>query len=262
MVPWQSALIGLIEGLTEFLPVSSTGHIMIASELMGIGEDGADKHFQTTFDVVIQLGAILAVVVLYWRSLLVDRQVMLRVAVAFIPTGILGFLFFKQVKAMLEMVDIVLWSLAIGGVFLILFERFHGERPGARDGVAQIPLWKAACIGVIQSVSMVPGVSRSAATVLGGLALRLNRRTSVEFSFLLAVPTMAAASAYKLYKDGADLKPDHWLLLLIGFAVSFVVALATVHGLLRFVRTHTFAPFGFYRIAAALGFAYLLFWRV
>jgi undecaprenyl-diphosphatase len=261
MTEWQSALIGLVEGLTEFLPISSTGHIMIVSDLLGLGSDESQKPFLKLFDIVIQFGAILAVLLPFWRSLLVDRQTMLRVAVGFIPTGILGFLLYKHINALLDRVDVVLWSFAIGGVVIILFERFHGERPGARDGVAKIALWQAACIGLIQSLAMIPGVSRSAATVLGGLGLRLTRKTSVEFSFLLAVPTLGVASAYKIYKEGAALSPDHWSLLLIGLVVSFIAALLTVQWLLRFVKTHTFAPFGVYRILAALGFAYLLFWR-
>jgi undecaprenyl-diphosphatase len=258
MTELQAALLGLVEGLTEFLPISSTGHLMIADRLLDLPESSFNK----TFEIVIQFGAILAVVALYWRTLLVDRRVLLRVVTAFIPTGILGFVLYKFVtQILLKEIPVVLWSFAIGGAIIILFERFHGERRGARDGLGNISLWQAAAIGLIQSLAMIPGVSRSAATVLGGLSLGVTRRTSVEFSFLLAVPTLGAASAYTLYKERGELEGGHWALLSIGFIVSFVVAWVTVKFMLRFIQTHTFAPFGVYRIVAALFFAYWLYGR-
>jgi len=254
----EAALLGLVEGLTEFLPISSTGHLMIADRLLALEE----SNFMRTFEIVIQFGAILAVVLLYWRTLLINRVVLVRVVTAFVPTGLLGFVLYRIVKEVfLKSLPLVLWSLAIGGVVIILFEKLHGERRDARRELGQVTPWQAVGIGIFQALAMIPGVSRSAATVLGGLTLGVGRKASVEFSFLLAVPTMAAASGYTLYKEGADFSADQWNLLLIGFVVSFAVAVATVQFMLRFIKTHTFAPFGVYRIAAAMFFAYWLYWR-
>jgi undecaprenyl-diphosphatase len=254
----QAAILGIVEGLTEFLPISSTGHLMIAGELMHLEDDS----FHKTFDIAIQSGAILAVVFLYWRALLVDRQILLRVIVAFVPTGILGFLLYKTVtEVFLKSIPLVLWSFALGGAVLIGFERDHGERRGAREGMQNLTFLQAVGIGLFQALAMVPGVSRSAATVVGGLTLGVTRRTSVEFSFLLAVPTMLAATGYSLYKKGSEFSADHWNLLLIGFGVSFVVAVLAVQFMLQYIKKHTFIPFGYYRIAAALFFGYWLYWR-
>jgi undecaprenyl-diphosphatase len=259
MTDLDAALLGLVEGLTEFLPVSSTGHLMIAARLLGYDSEEA---FPASFNIIIQFGAILAVVVLYWRRLLVDKDVMLRVGVAFIPTGILGFLLYKVVKEVfLKEIRIVLWSLFLGGIVLIVFELLHGERKQAVNDLKKIPLWKAAVIGVFQALAMIPGVSRSAATVVGGLTLGIDRRTSVEFAFLLAVPTMLVATGYDLYKSGHAFSADQWQVLAIGFAVSFVVGMAAVVFMLRFVKTHTFVTFGVYRIAAALLFGWWFYWR-
>jgi undecaprenyl-diphosphatase len=254
-------LLGIVEGLTEFLPISSTGHMMITSKLLGI-EEG---EFVKSFEISIQVGAILAVMVLYWRTLVQDRAVAMRVAAAFVPTGILGFVMYKIVKEVfLKSIPLVLWSFAIGGVVLILFETLHGERKQAREGLRNISYWQAAVIGVFQALAMIPGVSRSAVTVIGGLTVGIQRKTAVEFAFLLAVPTMLAATAYDLYKtqqEGGAFEIEHWQLLAVGFVVSYVVAMLTVQFLLRFVKTHTFAPFGVYRILAALGFGWWLYWR-
>jgi undecaprenyl-diphosphatase len=251
----EAALLGLIEGLTEFLPISSTGHLMIAGALLG-----HEDEFAKSFEIAIQLGAILAVVVLFWRDFFVERAVLLRVIAAFLPTGILGFALYRVVKdILLKSVPVVLWSFAIGGVVLIVFELAHGERKEATDDLHEIPWWKAAVIGVFQALAMIPGVSRSAATVVGGLTLGLSRRTSVEFAFLLAVPTMLAATVYDLYKSGSAFSADQWSVLAVGFVVSFAVALLAVAFMLRFIKTHTFIPFGVYRILAAVGFGYWLY---
>jgi undecaprenyl-diphosphatase len=255
----DAALLGLVEGLTEYLPVSSTGHLMITARLLGHESEDA---FPASFTIIIQLGAILAVVALYWRRLLVERDVLLRVIVAFVPTGILGFLLYPVVKGVfLKSVELVLWSLFIGGIVLIVFETWHGERKGATADLPKIPLWKAAIIGVFQALAMIPGVSRSAATVLGGLTLGIDRRTSVEFAFLLAVPTMLVATAYDLHKSGSSFSGAQWQVLALGFAVSFIVGMASVVFMLRFIKTHTFVSFGVYRIAAALFFGWWFFWR-
>lgn len=247
----KALLLGVVEGFTEFLPISSTGHLILAEKLLARMPPPVPESFK----IAIQLGAILAVVALYWRSLLVDGPVMLRVAVAFVPTAVLGLVFYRVVKQLLGSEEVVLWALAVGGALLILFEWLHGERPGATDEVKGITFVQAFLIGVCQAAAFVPGVSRAAATVVGGLALGLRRRTVVEFSFLLAVPTMAAATGYDLYKSADTFSGADVQFLLVGLVTSFVVALLAVRFLLRFITTHTFIPFGVYRIAAAL-----LFW--
>ena len=246
----HSIILGVVEGITEFLPVSSTGHLILASALLGI----AQTDFQKTFEIVIQLGAILAVVVLYWRAFL-NIEVLKRVAVAFIPTGIIGLALYKVVKTYLLGNDaVVLWALGLGGVALIVFEYIHTEKEHARASILEISYTQAALIGLFQSLAIVPGVSRSAATIVGGLLVGLKRRTIVEFSFLLAVPTMLAASGLDLLKTSAAFTGGELAQLAVGFVVAFIVALFSIRFLLQYVRTHTFVPFGIYRIAVALAF--------
>jgi undecaprenyl-diphosphatase len=255
---FYAALFGLIEGLTEFLPVSSTAHLMLTTDLLRFQPSESHK----TFEIVIQLGAILAVVVLYWRALFVEWAVMLRVAIAFFPTGLLGLVLHDVIKRyLLESIDVALWSLAVGGVIIIVFEWLHRDRPDAAAALSKITYRQAFIIGVCQALAMVPGVSRSAATVLGGLAVGVKRRTSVEFSFLLAVPTMVAASGYTMYKqikEERGLTLDQAQFLAVGFVISFLVAVVAIRFLLGFVKTHTFLPFGVYRILLVLAFVVLL----
>ncbi|HTM68858.1 MAG TPA: undecaprenyl-diphosphatase UppP [Candidatus Binatia bacterium] len=253
MHPLIAAVLGVVEGLTEFLPVSSTGHLILASRLLGL----AQTEFVKSFEIAIQLGAIMAVVVLYRRTLFGDIEAMKRVIVGFIPTGILGLVLYKVVKRYLLGSDAtVLWALFLGGIVLIAFELLHKSAPGKDDDadVRKITYRQALVIGACQSLAMVPGVSRSAASVVGGLAQGIDRRTTVRFSFLLAVPTMLAATGLDLVKSRAAFASVDYVALAIGTAVSFVVALAAVKFLLKYVRTHTFIPFGVYRIAAALAF--------
>ena len=250
---WYQALIfGIVEGLTEFLPVSSTGHLILTARLLGLEQ----TDFIKTFEIAIQLGAILAVVVMYWRSLFVDRAAALRVLVAFIPTAVIGFVLYKFIKQyLLSSEEVVLWSMLIGGILLVLFDRFHRERPGALEDIAHAPLLSAFWVGVIQALAVIPGVSRSAATILGGLALGFHRKAIVEFSFLLAVPTIFAATALDVIKNREALAASDLNMLLLGGGVSFVVAILAIKLFIRFVQKHSLAWFGVYRIVAAL-----LFW--
>lgn len=244
-----SVILGIVEGFSEFLPISSTGHLILTGRLLGLEE----SEFVKSFEIAIQLGAILSVVVLYWRTLLVDREVIKRVAVSFLPTGIIGFVLYKLIKTvLLGSSTVVLWSLLIGGIVIIFFERFHKEKEGATGELAEMTYRQAFLIGVFQSLAVIPGVSRSAATIIGGLILDMKRRTIVEFSFLLAVPTMLAATAYDLYKNGANFSLAEYHLLVIGFVTAFVVALLSIKFLIRFVQTHTFIAFGVYRIALVI----------
>lgn len=201
----QAVLLGIVEGLTEFLPVSSTAHLMLTASLLGKKPD----EFLKTFEIAIQPGAILAVLTLYWRKLLVEWETAKRVAVAFVPTAVLGVLCYKTIKSvLLESHYVALAALALGGMFLILFEKLHREKPQANADLAKVSLLHCVIIGCCQAFAFVPGVSRSAATILGGLILGWERRAAVEFSFLLAVPTMLAATAYDLYRSTSHNTPQ------------------------------------------------------
>lgn len=253
---FESFLLGAIEGFTEFLPISSTGHLILATELLGISSTEAVR----SFHIFVQLGAILAVVVLFWRKFL-DRNVVLRLIVGFIPTGILGFIFYPLVKGyLLGNSMVVVAALFLGGVALIVFERFYKEPEEAQTDLAKLPFKTAAIVGLFQSLAMIPGVSRSAATIVGGLLLGMKRTAIVEFSFLLAVPTMIAATGYDLYKTAAVFGEADIASLAVGFVTSFVVALLSMRLLLSFVRKHTFVPFGIYRIIIAVLFVLIIIW--
>jgi undecaprenyl-diphosphatase len=232
------------------LPISSTGHLILTSRLLGI----LPTDFVKSFEIIIQLGAIGAIIALYWRRLLIDWEVMKRIVVGFIPTAVLGLIFYKTIKEFLGSNTVVLWALGIGGLLLILFEIFHREGPEPEGDVALISYKKAFLIGIFQAFAFIPGVSRAAATIIGGLALGLRRTVAVEFSFLLSAPTMLAASALDIYKNGAAFSGGEFGLLAIGFITAFVVAIAAVKFLLRFIKTHTFIPFGIYRIALSVLF--------
>jgi undecaprenyl-diphosphatase len=252
-----AVILGIVEGISEFLPISSTGHLILASSLLGLD---ADSDFLKSFNIAIQVGAILSVVVLYWRDLLVKRAVILRVIVAFLPTGVIGLTLYKLIKSyLLGSTSVVLWSLALGGLFLIVFEYLHKDKEQAPARPEDITYRQAFIIGLFQSLAMVPGVSRSASTIVGGLVLGLPRKTIVEFSFLLAAPTMAAATAYDLLKSGPLFSADQFMFLAVGFVMSFVVALLSIQFLLRFIQTHTFIPFGVYRIVLVAAWAAFLY---
>ena len=248
-------ILGIVQGISEFLPISSTGHMILVSHLMGL------KHteFLKSFEIAIQVGTILSVVVLYWRSLLVDFEVIKRLVVAFIPTGVLGLTLYKLIKGyLLGSETVVLCSLLIGGIFIIAFEYWYREKEDATSEIREISYKNAVIIGLFQSIAMIPGVSRSASTILGGLWLGLKRKTIVEFTFLLAVPTMMAATGYDLIKSGSQFSFDQIQYLLIGFVTAFVVALLTIKFLLQFIKTHTFIPFGIYRIVLVVFWFLLL----
>lgn len=249
----DSVILGVIEGFSEFLPISSTGHLVLASDLLGISGDS----FTKSFEIAIQLGAILSVIVLYGRSRFLDPEILKRLVVAFVPTGVIGFLFYKTVKHLLGSPEVVVWSLFIGGAILVLFERWHKERSDAAGDLAVMPYGTAMKLGLFQAISIIPGVSRSGATILGGLLLGMKRESIVEFSFLLAVPTMIVATGYDLLKNAGSFASAQWDLLLVGSVVSFLVAILAIRFLTGFVRTHTFIPFGIYRMIAA--FLFFLF---
>ena len=251
----DAVILGVVEGLTEFLPISSTAHLILTSRLLAIPESG----FLASFVIVIQLGAISCVVLLFGRTIVWDLETMKRVAVAFVPTAVIGFALYSVLKAyLLESLGLIAWTLLIGGIILVVFEYWHRGREDAvhTTPLAQLPYMKAFLIGCAQAIAIVPGVSRAGATILGGLALGMGRKEIVEFSVLLAVPTMLAATGYDLLKAGPSFSIDEWQLA-IGFLVSFIAAYAAIRVFIRFVQTHTFSAFGWYRIV--LGIVLLAF---
>lgn len=256
MEPLHAALYGIVEGVTEFLPISSTGHLMLLREFLGI----QGTEFVKSFEIAIQLGAILAVIVLYPRRFFVERDAQARILAALLPTLILGALAYPIVKRLQsdEMIFLVPVMLVIGGFVLLFFERF--VRPKEGRGISEMPFSTALAIGVLQSISFIPGVSRAGATIVSAMALGMKKEDAVEFSFLLAAPTMLAATSLDLLTHFSEFSSTDALTLLIGFGVSFLVAMAAITFLIRFVTNHSFALFGIYRIVAGLMlfFAFIL----
>jgi undecaprenyl-diphosphatase len=250
----HALLYGIVEGIGEFLPISSTGHLILLSTILR--ESQTD--FVKTFEIVIQLGAILAAVVLYAKRLLTNWRLLGKVIVAFIPTGIIGLAVYHLVKTyLLGNQNIVLIALLLGGIALIVFEYWYARRivQGSTADLSQLTYGQAFFVGLIQVVSFIPGVSRSAATIVGGMLMGVNRAVIVEFSFMLAIPTMAAATGLDLLKTGWQFSHAEWMALAVGLFASFIVALFAIRWLIRFVKSNTFTPFGVYRIAASI-----LFW--
>ena len=247
----NSVILGIIEGITEFLPISSTAHLILGADLLKI----AESEFLKSFEIIIQTGAILAVIVYYFKKLL-DIEVIKRLIVAFIPTGIIGLTVYKIVKEyFLGNVSVVLWSLFVGGVLMVLIEKFYFKEKMAKEvDVRDISYKNCLLIGLFQSVAVIPGVSRSAATIIGGMSLGLSRQTIVEFSFLLAVPTIMAASILDIYKNMDTFQSGDFSILGIGFVASFISALLAIKFLLNYVKKHDFTLFGVYRIVLVLCF--------
>lgn len=248
----HAILLAIIEGLTEFLPVSSTGHMIIGSSLIGIASDP----FTKMFTVAIQFGAILSVIVLYWKRFMPEKQALreslrfyTKLMVAFVPAAVLGFALNDFIDAMLERVDIVGYALVLGGIFFLFVDKLFHKNEEALD--QQLGYLSALKIGFFQTIAMIPGVSRSAATIIGGLTQNLNKRTAAEFSFFLAVPTMFAATAYKMlkfYGDGGAFGSNEITLLVIGNVVAFIVAILAIKTFINFLTRHGFKVFGYYRI--------------
>jgi undecaprenyl-diphosphatase len=259
----EAIVLAIVEGITEFLPISSTGHMIIVQKLMGV----ESSDFVRLFTVGIQLGAILSVVVLYWKKFIDPLKhhpkteqsgifqrmehkfrFYLKLFVAFIPAVIFGLLFKKQIDAMLENVVVVAVSLVLGGVVLLFVDKwFKGE--GNDEGASYTSAFK---IGFFQVLAMVPGVSRSAATIIGGLTQKLSRKAAAEFSFFLAVPTMFAATSYELLQSYKLIQPSDWPIFILGNVVAFVVALIAIKGFIAYLTKHGFKMFGYYRIVVGL----------
>jgi undecaprenyl-diphosphatase len=249
-------ILGIVEGVTEFIPVSSTGHLILATELLGF-----DAEKWAAFNVIIQLGAILAIVVLYWRTFWAVLEGLIRknpmswrfvrnILIGFLPSAILGFLLINKIELLLGNAVVVAWAFIVGGVAIIIIERLVKRTDIV--GVAEMPLKTVIGVGLIQCLSMIPGVSRSGATILGGLSLGVERRTAAEFSFFLAIPTMLGATTLELVKHHDTLMAGASGIGLgtvaVGFAVSFVVAIVVVRAFVHYISRHGFTPFAWYRI--------------
>jgi undecaprenyl-diphosphatase len=249
MTTTEAIILGIVEGITEFLPVSSTGHMIISSSLMGI----VNESFTKAFTVAIQFGAILAVIALYWKRFFKTVDFYYKLLIAFLPAAIMGLLFNKLIDRMLGNVYVVGASLLLGGIILLFVDKWfkHSEEEPDKE----ISKRTALTVGLFQVVSMIPGVSRSAATIIGGLTRNLNRKTAAEFSFFLAVPTMFGATCLKLFyyfKEEGGLHPGDIKLLVIGNVIAFVVALLAIKTFITFLTKHGFKLFGYYRIAVGL----------
>nr|WP_294849585.1 undecaprenyl-diphosphate phosphatase [uncultured Sphingomonas sp.] len=249
-------ILGVVEGLTEYLPVSSTGHLILATELMGY-----DANKWALFNVAIQPGAILAIVVLYWRTFWDVFTGLFRkdpqswrfvrnIAVAFVPAVVLGLAFGDQIETMLGSATIVAWSLIIGGIAILVIEKL--AKPQECGGVANVTLKQSLVVGLVQCLAMIPGVSRSGATILGAMAMGVDRKTAAEFSFFLAVPTLTGATVLQLVKHHDQIQPGMVGNILIGSLVSFIVAIVVVKSFIAIIQRFGFAPFAWYRIAAGL----------
>jgi undecaprenyl-diphosphatase len=241
----QAIILAVIEGITEFLPISSTGHMIIGSSVMGIAADP----FVKAFTVAIQFGAITSVIVLYWKRFWQSFKFYFVLAVAFIPAAVIGFLLNDYIDALLERVDVVGWMLIAGGVVLLFVDKWFAHT--IESGSTSVSYPRGLKIGLFQCIAMVPGVSRSAATIIGGLAAGLNRRTAAEFSFFLAIPTMLAATVYKLatlHFNGNTFGSDQIVLLAVGNIVAFLVAMAAIKLFIDYLARHGFRIFGYYRI--------------
>lgn len=255
----QAIILAIIEGLTEFLPVSSTGHMIIGSVAMGI----ASHPFVKVFTVAIQFGAILSVLVLYWRRFLQNWEFYLRLLVAFLPAAVFGLLLKKWIDQLLENIVVVAVALIAGGVIFLLIDGWFKDKARRDTSVDDITLPKALRIGLFQVISMVPGVSRSAATVIGGLSQGLSPTTAAEFSFFLAVPTMFAATCKSLWdyiKEGGSFTSEEVFLLGAGNLMAFVVAMIAIKAFIQFLTRHGFKVFGYYRIA--MGALILVLWAM
>lgn len=247
----EAIVLSIVEGITEFLPISSTGHLILFASLLNIEQ----TEFVKSFEIIVQLGAILAVIFLYLPTLLKNKTLWIKVLIAFLPSAVIGLIFYQFIKEMLlgnEVVTII--TMFLGGVVLIFYDKY-AKASESLKGISDLTYKDSFIIGIFQSFSIIPGVSRSASTIIGGLLKGYDKSFAVEFSFLLAIPTMFAATGLDLIKSSINFSPYEYQLLGIGILVSFLTALIAIKFFLKFVKEHSFAVFGFYRVVLALIFA-------
>ena len=261
----KAALVGLVEGLTEFLPVSSTGHLILTGALLGMTDDKSK-----VFDIAIQTGAILAVIIVYWQRLSGAvlglgsseraRRFVLNVTIGFLPAAVIGFFVYKSIKKFLFNAPVVAAAFIVGGLIILWVEKRANPAPPRITDVDEMTPWDALKVGFVQCLGMIPGTSRSGATIIGGMLLGLSRKAATDFSFFLAIPTLVAAGGYSLWKERALLSMADLPFFAVGFFVSFIAAWFCVRWLLRYVSTHNFVPFAWYRIVFG-GIVLLTAWQ-
>lgn len=245
MTVFDSIILGIIEGFTEFLPISSTGHLIVASEFLGLEQTNLNK----AFEIIIQFAAILAVILTYPSKFTFKHfDLWTKVFIAFLPIAVLGYTFSEQVKAMFN-IEIVAWMFIIGGIIFLIVEKFYKEDETHTLDVENVTYKQALWIGIAQIFALIPGTSRAGASIIGAMLVGLNRKTSAEFSFLLAFPVMCATTAYDLLKHYEELFiTSNFINLAVGFIISFIVAFLTIKLFLKFLESFTFVAFGVYRI--------------
>jgi len=241
---FQAIIIGIIEGFTEFLPISSTGHMIVASKFLGVSQDALTK----AYEVIIQFAAILAVMLIYREKVTLKKiDLWQKLFIAFLPLAVVGFIFKDQIK-MLFTIEVVASMFIIGGILFLLLEYFYEEKEWHISDVEKVSYKQALWVGIAQIFSLIPGTSRAGATIVGGLLAGLDRKTSAEFSFLLAIPVMAAVTGYDLLKHYQDFADANWGAFIAGFITAFIVAYLTIKLFLAFIQRFTFVAFGIYRI--------------
>ena len=251
----QAIIIAIVEGITEFLPISSTGHMIITQSILGVPY----TDFVKAFTVNIQFGAILSVIILYWKRFFQSLNFYYKLFVAFIPAAVLGFLLGDYIDMLLENVVVVAVSLVVGGVILLFVDNWFKNSDEKQKDISYLQALK---IGFFQCIAMIPGVSRSAATIVGGMSQKLSRKHAAEFSFFLAVPTMFAASAYKLLKTYEVFDASNIKVLIVGNVVAFIVAMVAIKGFITFLTKYGFKAFGYYRIIVGLLILILLAFNI
>ena len=256
----HTVFLGIVEGLTEFLPISSTAHLDIVRALLGI--EATD--FVKSFEIIIQLGAILAVVILYWKKIFRSWLYFRNIVIAFIPTGIIGFLLYKIIKSFLlgnNKIEII--TLFLGGLIILYFEYRKKKNivPDSNKSIEELSVRELITLGVAQALAVMPGVSRSGAVIVAGRIMKISAPVITEFSFILAIPTMLAATLYDVYRSGVNITGSEWGTIALGFIVSFIVALIVVKWFINYVKNHSFSIFGWYRIIFSILVFLILFLR-
>ncbi|WP_297194138.1 undecaprenyl-diphosphate phosphatase [uncultured Campylobacter sp.] len=256
MQNFNAFILGVVEGLTEFLPISSTGHMILSANILGLN---LQDDFWSSFIVVIQLGSILAVIFVFWQRLIKGLDIWLKICIGFIPTGCIGFLASFFVENLFNGY-VVATMLILGGIVFIVIELYHKKKSHTINSLEEVSIKHAVCIGIIQCLAMIPGTSRSGASIVGGLLLGLNRKVATEFSFLIALPTMIVATAYSVYKNPDLFSNSNELLpLSIGFVTAFIIAFFVIKLFLKFISKFDFIPFAIYRIFLGFIFFYLYY---
>jgi len=249
MTLFDSMILGIIEGITEFLPVSSTAHLVLTSQLLSLEQ----SQFIKSFEIIIQLAPIFSVIFIFWDRLFASKELWFKLLVAFFPTGVIGFLFHDYIESLFSANLTIFW-ITITGLLFIGFEVFYKNRDFKIQSEEKISYSQAFFIGLFQSIALIPGVSRSGSTILGAMALGISRDVSIRFSFLLAIPTMSIASGYIIFKNSESLNMDNLELLGVGFLFSFIFGVIAIKTFLKIVAKYTFIPFGIYLIMTAIIF--------